>query len=113
MEDTTANELEDLEYPEDEKLFKIAYWSKAVSWVVVILGIPAMVYSVYSTYIEIPESTLSNSIWLSSMLTSSFARLFEIAFNFFVLQAVGEILYLVIDIKERMRLGESQNVPQS
>lgn len=104
MNEVAQNEAQDLAYPEDEKLFKIAYWSKAVSWVVVILGLPAMVYNAYSTLVEIPEYTESYSFLLSNLLTNSFAQLFQLAFYFFVLQAVGEILYLVIDIKERMNL---------
>jgi hypothetical protein len=102
MKDTTTNELEELDYPEDERLFKIAYWSKAVSWVVVIIGILQTGFWFYSTYIDVSPYQIQDWIWSSSTFLLIFSRLISIAFYFFVLQAVGEILYLVIDIKEKL-----------
>lgn len=110
MEDTTTNELEKLEYPEDERLFKIAYWSKAVSWVVLIIGVLKAFFDIGKFYFSpvfgsaIPSEDL---VWMSNMLISNFASLFPVAFYFFVLQSVGEILYLVIDIKERLYSKET------
>jgi hypothetical protein len=110
MEDTTTNELEELEYPEDESLFKIAYWSKAVSWVVVIVGVLKTIFDIGKYYFSpvfggaLPSEDL---VWVGSMVLSSFASLFPVVFYFFVLQAVAEILYLVMDIKERLYSKET------
>lgn len=103
MEDTTTNELEQLDYPEDEKLFKIAYWSKAVSWVIVIVGVIKTFFDIARFYFSPMFPEPDGDIWLlGSMLTPNIGYLIDIAVSFFILQAVGEILYLVIDIKEQM-----------
>jgi hypothetical protein len=107
MENTTTNELEELEYPEDERLFKIAYWSKAVSWVIVIVGVLQRGLSFYSTYIDVSPYQIQDWTWSSSIFLSIFSGLISIAFYFFVLQAVGEILYLVIDIKKKLQTEEA------
>jgi hypothetical protein len=110
MEDTTTNELEELEYPEDERLFKIAYWSKAVSWVILVIGVLKAFFDIGKFYFSpvfggaIPSEDL---VWVSNMFLSGFSSLFSVAFYFFVLQAVAEILYLVIDIKEQLYIKEA------
>lgn len=109
MEDTTTNELEELLNPEEEKLFKIAYWSKSVSWVILIIGALEFIFEIGRIYFG---ETLSISPGVAdigsiiSWLFIIFSRVYPLVFYFLVLQGVGELLYLAIDIKEQLFIEE-------
>ena len=105
MNEKTRAEIEEL--PEDDKLFNLAYWSKTISWVLLVIGILRFLLSLFGNYYDIFTAHTDNLQWISSLVLSSLSAGFSITVSFFVLQAVGEILYLVIDIKERL-LGEEE-----
>lgn len=101
MEETSNTDR--LELPDDHKLFNIAYWSKTISWVIVILGVLNLIFDIAGTTLNSAFfSTGNHPLWLSGTVLSSITSLISIAFYFFILQAIGEILYLVIDIKEHL-----------
>ena len=102
MEENTKTEAEDLTLPNDDKLFNLAYWSKTISWVLLVIGILRFILNIFSNYFAIYTGATDDLSWVSSLVFSSLYSGFSIAVYFFVLQAVGEILYLVIDIKERL-----------
>lgn len=105
MDENTKNEL--LNLPDDDKLFSLAYWSKTVSWVLLVIGILRLILNIFTNYYDIYASGAFDIGWISSLLVSSITSAFSVAVYFFVLQAVGEILYLVIDIKEQLLSEEA------
>jgi hypothetical protein len=88
--------------PDDDKLFNLAYWSKVISWVLVIIGVFRFTLNIYQNFFQIYNNQSMDTGWGISLLSFSLESAFSIGVYFFVLQAVGEILYLVIDIKERL-----------
>ncbi|MEN8241524.1 MAG: hypothetical protein ABFS17_06365 [Chloroflexota bacterium] len=108
MEETTNTETDDLDLLEDNKLFKLAYWSKAVSWVIVVVGVLQFIFSVCGDYFNIFVNPQFELPWAGSLMIAEFSSLLSIAFYFFVLQAVGEILYLLIDKKEHMQVEKNE-----
>jgi hypothetical protein len=110
MEETNNTETEDLEYLDDNKLFRIAYWSKAASWVILAIGILNLVFVIGRNYFS---DVYRMAFWgaplleLIAFFTAEIFRLISAAISFFLLQAVGEILYLMIDIREQMETREA------
>ena len=108
IEETTKTE--DLDLLEDNKLFKLAYWSKAVSWVTFAIGILNLILTIgRNFYSEMGQIIYggSNLAYVISILSPAISSLISTAVYFFLLQAVGEILYLMIDIREEIETRQA------
>jgi hypothetical protein len=102
MEETTNTENEELDFLEDNKLFRIAYWSKAVSWVALAAGILNLALSIgRNIFSDMYRMAFSGAPFgaLISFLAPEILNLISAVVTFFLLQAVGELLYLMIDIR--------------
>ena len=102
MEENTNTEFEGLDLPGDDKLFNLAYWSKTISWVILIFGIIRIIVYLFSSYSSILTSNYGDPGWASNQVLSVISSGAPTIVQFFVLQAVGETLYLVIDFKEKL-----------
>ena len=110
MSEDTNTEIEDLELLEDNKLFKLAYWSKAVSWVTLAIGILNLILTIgRNFYSEMGQIIYggTNLAYVISFLTPAISSLISTAVYFFLLQAVGEILFLMIDIREEIETRQA------
>jgi hypothetical protein len=105
MEDTKNTREEDTIQFDDIKLFRIAYWAKVVGWVVLSIGVLNLFFIIgRSASIGTYRIALSGATFgdLLVYLSSEIFRLLSTIVSFFLLQGIGEILYLVIDIREQM-----------
>jgi hypothetical protein len=85
--------LEEDTYHNREKLFSIAFWSKSISWVVMVLGLLLAI-------IPIIKSGFSLLLFTGTLILSFVV--------FFVLQALGEIIFILLDIYDNTRVTGSQ-----
>jgi hypothetical protein len=92
----------EIEYPEDNKLFRIADWAVALSWVVLGLAFISILWSLLdSFFFQVP---LAQWVYLGvdyviTMVLDQLETLLYAVATFLVLQAVSEIIYLLFDIR--------------
>lgn len=104
MEESTIqtydeHEEEDL-FHDETKLMRIAGWSNAASWVILVI---AAAFSLIGLFIQLSQGALKAGIsGILGMLSTLFILLVG-AFFFILLQAVGEGIYLFMDIEEHLR----------
>ncbi|MCS6908905.1 MAG: hypothetical protein RML93_13650 [Anaerolineales bacterium] len=97
LEETTVEE--DL-YHDQAKLMRVAGWANAVSWVILVL---AAIFSLSGIVLQLQQGALSLGInGILGMISTLFILLVG-GFFFVILQAIGEGIYLFMDIEEHLR----------
>jgi hypothetical protein len=94
-----------LPYPTDKKLIWIADWSNRLSGVVLAVGIIEAVIRFISIVVS-PNPNTALSIFLG--LIVAVTSVLSYGFIYLVMQAIAEIIYLLLDIRELSRPGEAQ-----
>ncbi|MFZ5809638.1 MAG: hypothetical protein ACOY16_10200 [Chloroflexota bacterium] len=92
-------EEEDL-YHDEAKLMRIAGWANAASWVILVI---AGAFSLIGVFIQLSQGALKAGVSGILGLLSTLFILLVGGFFFVLLQAVGEGIYLVMDIEEHLR----------
>lgn len=93
------SEGEDL-YHDATKLMRVAGWANAVSWVILAL---AAIFSLSGIVLQIQQGALRLGINGILGLISTLFILLVGGFFFVLLQAIGEGIYLFMDIEEHLR----------
>lgn len=92
-------EGEDL-YHDETKLMRVAGWANAVSWIILSL---AAIFSLSGVVLQIQQGALRMGIsGILGMISTLFILLVG-GFFFVLLQAIGEGIYLFMDIEEHLR----------
>ena len=90
---------EDL-YHDETKLVRIAGWANAVAWIILVI---AAVFSLTIVFLQIQQGALQAGVnGILGLLSNMFVLLVG-GFLFIILQAIGESLYLFMDIEEHLR----------
>lgn len=99
-------------FPEDEKLFNLGYWAGFIGWVVLVLGAA----EVAMTFIQMSQSggidmwvEAGTPIALAAVIYGNSAPLMSAIFFWFILQAVKQLLYAMIDVKDLLSDGEIES----
>lgn len=97
-------------FPEDQRLFNLGFWAGQISWLVLIFGILRLVLFFLRTnqfgweIITGGGRPLEIAIFILSNLTPLTTSIFL----WFLLQAVKELLFAIIDIKDLLTEDESE-----
>ena len=99
IEETSESEGEDL-YHDEAKLMRVAGWANAVSWIILAL---AAIFSFSGVFLQLQQGALRLGInGILGMISTLFILLVG-GFFFVLLQAIGEGIYLFMDIEEHLR----------
>lgn len=96
-------------FPEDVRLFKLGYWAGVIGWGVLVFGV-AQVAMTFIRY----HLTGGIAIWVGGetlfeiipVFLSAFSPLTSAFFIWFMLQAVKQLLYAMVDVKELLSDGK-------
>jgi len=99
VEGINESEGEDL-YHDEAKLMRVAGWANAVSWIILAL---AAIFSFSGVFLQLQQGALRLGInGILGMISTLFILLVG-GFFFVLLQAIGEGIYLFMDIEEHLR----------
>jgi hypothetical protein len=90
-------------YPADKKLIWIADWSNILSWAILIV---TAIYSIlrlayqFINYLTISQSAGNHFFDVAFPIVDAIYSLIYAGFIYFVLQAITEIIYLLMDIRD-------------
>ncbi|RCK76982.1 MAG: hypothetical protein ANABAC_3407 [Anaerolineae bacterium] len=97
IEETSAEE--DL-YHDEARLMRVAGWANIVSWIILAL---AAIFSFSGVFLQLQQGALRLGInGILGMISTLFILLVG-GFFFVLLQAIGEGIYLFMDIEEHLR----------
>jgi hypothetical protein len=90
---------EDL-YHDETKLMRIAGWANAVAWIILVI---AAIFSLTVVFLQIRQGAFQAGVnGILGMISNLFILLVG-GFFFILLQAIGEGIYLFMDIEEHLR----------
>ena len=101
-EESVTENQEAITFPQDQKLQWVADLSNRLSWVILFV---ATIYAVlriinyFVVYVDLPSSAIEIIFNTILSIANVIADLLYAGFAFLVLQAVTEIIYLLIDIR--------------
>jgi len=96
------NEKTDL-YHNPEALWRIAGWSRVISWIILAVVLVAVGLNVYQFVQYVVASKPAYNIQITNSILSMLFNLSFGVFFFLVLQAVAEGIYILLDIEENTR----------
>ena len=108
---SNANEVAEhteVEFPEDTRLFNIAFWSRTIGWLIIIIGVIRTGFNFLQFY-SFGGLVLSGMrpIELTMFIFNNIQSLFSSLLLWIILLVVKELLFLMIDIKEFLILNPS------
>ncbi|MGB9592234.1 MAG: hypothetical protein ACPL1K_06930 [Candidatus Kryptoniota bacterium] len=95
-----VEELDEDLFHDESKLMRIAGWANAVAWIILVI---AAIFSLTVVFFQIRQGALQAGVnGILGILSNLFVLLVG-GFFFILLEAIGEGIYLFMDIEEHLR----------